>query len=114
MHGKGLYTWKDGRFYEGEYIDDKKNGYGVYVWADGRSITFILYSKDTKANGKTANNMGVGSTSFQMAPRRQVSGPRANASSGSMNKVTRQSSRNTPSTSATRQMPRNIDILILH
>jgi len=24
MHGKGTYTWKDGRKYEGEYVDDKK------------------------------------------------------------------------------------------
>lgn len=37
MHGKGVYTWKDGRVYDGEYVEDKKNGYGVYRWADGRS-----------------------------------------------------------------------------
>lgn len=37
MHGKGIYKWKDGRMYDGEYAEDKKNGYGVYVWADGRS-----------------------------------------------------------------------------
>lgn len=36
MHGKGLYTWKDGRRYEGEYLHDKKHGQGVYTWADGR------------------------------------------------------------------------------
>jgi len=24
MHGKGVYTWKDGRKYEGDYVDDKK------------------------------------------------------------------------------------------
>ena len=36
MDGKGKITWKDGRMYEGEYKDDKKNGYGVYKWADGR------------------------------------------------------------------------------
>ena len=32
MHGKGKYTWKDGRYYEGEYINDKKHGCGVYRW----------------------------------------------------------------------------------
>jgi Uncharacterized protein conserved in bacteria len=36
MHGKGVYTWKDGRRYEGEYQHDKKHGHGVYTWADGR------------------------------------------------------------------------------
>ena len=36
MHGYGVYTWKDGRKYEGEYLYDKKHGFGVYTWADGR------------------------------------------------------------------------------
>jgi hypothetical protein len=30
MHGKGLYTWKDGRMYQGEYLNDKKHGFGEY------------------------------------------------------------------------------------
>lgn len=30
MHGKGRYRWADGRVYEGEYYQDKKEGYGVY------------------------------------------------------------------------------------
>jgi len=24
MHGKGLFSWADGRKYEGDYFDDKK------------------------------------------------------------------------------------------
>lgn len=32
MHGKGVFTWKDGRKYEGEYKDDQKHGYGVFTW----------------------------------------------------------------------------------
>ena len=36
MHGHGVYTWKDGRKYEGQYLNDKKNGFGEYQWADGR------------------------------------------------------------------------------
>ena len=39
MHGRGVYSWSDGRKYDGEYIDDKKHGQGTYVWADGRSYT---------------------------------------------------------------------------
>lgn len=36
MHGYGVYSWQDGRKYEGQYLKDKKHGYGVYMWADGR------------------------------------------------------------------------------
>jgi len=32
MHGKGLYTWPDGRSHEGEFLEDKKHGKGVYSW----------------------------------------------------------------------------------
>lgn len=40
----GVYLWSDGRKYEGEYKDDKKNGYGIYIWADGRKY-FGWWSK---------------------------------------------------------------------
>lgn len=36
MHGRGRYTWKDGRKYDGEYDHDRKHGYGLYLWNDGR------------------------------------------------------------------------------
>ena len=36
MHGHGVYTWKDGRKYDGQYFKDRKHGFGVYTWADGR------------------------------------------------------------------------------
>lgn len=45
MHGKGKFSWPDGREYEGEYFNDLKHGYGVFKWyfffvycsrADGR------------------------------------------------------------------------------
>lgn len=39
MHGFGIYAWKDGRKYEGEYLNDKKHGQGTYTWADGRKYT---------------------------------------------------------------------------
>ena len=31
MHGKGIFTWGDGRKYEGQYQFDKRHGYGVYI-----------------------------------------------------------------------------------
>ena len=30
MHGKGVIIWRDGKSYDGEYIDDKKQGKGVF------------------------------------------------------------------------------------
>lgn len=32
----GKLTWPDGRIYEGEYKDDKKDGQGTFIWADNR------------------------------------------------------------------------------
>jgi hypothetical protein len=32
MDGEGKFTWPDGRIYEGEYKDDKKEGYGTFEW----------------------------------------------------------------------------------
>ena len=37
LHGRGYFTWPDGRKYEGQFVDDKKQGYGVYIWPDGKS-----------------------------------------------------------------------------
>jgi hypothetical protein len=36
MHGYGVFTWEDGRKYEGSYVDDKKEGNGRFTWPDGR------------------------------------------------------------------------------
>lgn len=32
MHGKGIFTFKDGRKYIGDYIEDKKQGHGIFEW----------------------------------------------------------------------------------
>ena len=32
MHGSGVFTWKDGKKYVGEYVDDKKEGWGEFTW----------------------------------------------------------------------------------
>ena len=36
MNGKGKFEWPDGRIYDGEYKNDKKEGHGVFTWPDGR------------------------------------------------------------------------------
>jgi hypothetical protein len=38
MHGKGIYTWKDGRKYEGEYYEDKK-----HVWMRSKIGIWYLH-----------------------------------------------------------------------
>ena len=50
LHGKGIYTWPDGRKYEGEYKDDKKDGEGVYTWPDGKKYDGGW--KDSKQHGE--------------------------------------------------------------
>ena len=49
VNGHGVYTWADGRRYEGEYKDGNKNGHGVFTWADGRR--YEGECKDGKWNG---------------------------------------------------------------
>lgn len=36
MEGKGVFEWPDGRKYDGEYFDDKKEGMGTFYWPDQR------------------------------------------------------------------------------
>jgi len=36
MHGRGVFTWSDGRTYDGAYLNDQKHGHGVFKWPDGR------------------------------------------------------------------------------
>ncbi len=49
MEGKGVFKWPDGRVYNGEYKNDKKDGYGEFSWNDGRK--YKGYWKDGKQNG---------------------------------------------------------------
>ena len=32
MDGEGVFKWPDGRKYQGQYKDDKKDGYGIFEW----------------------------------------------------------------------------------
>jgi hypothetical protein len=49
MNGKGKCVWPDGRTYDGEYVDDKKDGYGVYTWPNNKQ--YRGYWKNGKQHG---------------------------------------------------------------
>jgi len=36
MNGHGIFELADGRKYDGNYTDDKKEGHGKFTWPDGR------------------------------------------------------------------------------
>ena len=50
MHGKGTFTWKDGRKYIGDYKDDKKEGYGEFYWPNG--LVYKGQWQDGKQHGE--------------------------------------------------------------
>jgi hypothetical protein len=37
MHGYGMFTFADGKTYEGFYNNDKKHGFGIFSWLNNRS-----------------------------------------------------------------------------
>jgi hypothetical protein len=43
MSGHGIYLYADGVRYDGEYVDDKKDGFGIYYWTDGRKYEGYWY-----------------------------------------------------------------------
>lgn len=36
MNGRGTLSWPDGKSYEGEFVDDKRDGAGLFKWGDGK------------------------------------------------------------------------------
>jgi hypothetical protein len=63
MHGKGVFTWTDGRRYEGEYENDRKHGFGVFTWPDGRRYEGLWRKgKQAKPPGGSGSSGGLGIT----------------------------------------------------
>jgi len=50
MHGRGVFEWLDKRKYDGEYIEEKKEGFGVFYWPDGK--IYKGYWKDGVQHGE--------------------------------------------------------------
>ena len=58
MKGFGVFTWVDGRTYEGEYDNDKKHGHGVYKWQNGRIYDGFWANGVQDGVGKYTNSKG--------------------------------------------------------
>ena len=71
MNGRGVYYWKDGRKYDGEYINDKKHGFGIYTWPDGRCKFIFLNNiiKNMRDFGLRESNRVKGGTKHLMVKR---------------------------------------------
>ena len=39
MYGCGIYFYADNIRYDGQFVNDKKDGFGTYSWTDGRKYT---------------------------------------------------------------------------
>lgn len=55
MHGKGTYTWPDGRRYEGQYFSDKKHVLKIHR-DRVLEYTFGVMADDMRVNGKMVDN----------------------------------------------------------
>lgn len=34
-HGYGVYKWKSGNVYKGQFVNDQREGHGIMIWSDG-------------------------------------------------------------------------------
>ena len=53
-----MYTWADGRRYEGEYVNEKKEGFGCYYWPDGKSYEGQWLNGKQHGEGRFTNTKG--------------------------------------------------------
>ena len=66
MQGKGIYKWRDGRTYEGEYYNDKKHVYKmIYCYRDLVHM-YGLMGEGMKGSGKMANSTDKANIFYKM------------------------------------------------
>ena len=83
MHGHGLFTWPDGRRYEGGYQNDKKQGHGEFEWLVNLFITYIgPTERSTRENGQMVAKMEKVSILCLVDLIVKANGARASASDG--------------------------------
>ena len=50
--------WPDGRKYDGDYVDDQKEGFGIYFWPDGKRYEGQWSDGKQHGEGKILNAKG--------------------------------------------------------
>ena len=58
-HGKGVFTWLDGKKYVGDYKNDVKEGYGVFTWPDGSSYDGWWHEGKKYGQGTYTNKLDL-------------------------------------------------------
>lgn len=58
MNGNGMFLWKDGRYYKGEYKDDKKHNFGIYYGKENKGYEGFWECGSQKGLGKYIKNNG--------------------------------------------------------
>lgn len=58
MNGFGIFLWKDGRSYKGEYRDDKKHNFGMYYGNEGKRYEGFWECGSQKKLGKYTKKDG--------------------------------------------------------
>ena len=58
MNGFGLFLWRDGRFYKGEYLEDKKHNYGIYYSHGNKKYEGFWYNGNQSKLGKLTKKDG--------------------------------------------------------
>lgn len=58
MNGFGIFLWKDGRTYKGEYKDDKKHNFGMYYGNEGKRYEGFWEGGSQKKLGKYTKKDG--------------------------------------------------------
>ncbi len=64
-HGKGMYSWADGRRYDGMWLNGKQHGEGKYVLADG-TVKMGIWK-----NGKRVRWLEEGGDSAEKQPEKE-------------------------------------------
>lgn len=59
MEGQGKYIWPNGKKYEGQYKNDKKEGYGIYTWPDGRQYSGMWKNGKQDGVGRFKGKNGI-------------------------------------------------------
>jgi hypothetical protein len=59
MHGQGIYTWPDGRKFEGNFQNDIKIGRGIMTWPNGDKLEADWIRGKEEGIGKFTNSVGV-------------------------------------------------------